>query len=215
MRTKLILPVLVALASTAASAGDPALSSQLQSLQDRWAEANYRLVDKEKLAAFEALAADADSLVADHPSDAQALVWRGIIQSTWAGAKGGLSALSLAKQAKVSLEQAMSIDPDVLDGSAWTSLGSLYDQVPGWPIGFGSDKKARKFLLKGLELNPDGIDSNYFYALYLADDGEWSEAVSYLNRARQAPRRPGRSTADAGRQMEISEKLSEYQAHMR
>lgn len=215
MKTKTFQIALLALASSAACAGDPALSSQLQSLQDRWAQANYKLTEKEQMIAFEQLASDADALIASDPSDAQALVWRGIIKSTWAGAKGGLSALSLVKQAKVSLEQAMEIDADVLNGSAWTSLGSLYDQVPGWPIGFGSDKKARKFLLKGLELNPDGIDSNYFYALYLADDGEWNEAVDYLQRARQAPLRPGRLTADAGRKMEITEKLSEFQGHVR
>ena len=204
---------LCALFSSTAFAGDPELSGPLQAIQDRWAEANYRLRDDARLAAFEALNQDVEALVASNPNDAQALVWQGIVQSTYAGAQGGLSALSLAKQAKASLEQAMALDPDVLDGSAWTSLGTLYAQVPGWPIGFGNDKKAREFLSKGLELNPEGIDSNYFYAIYLADDGEWEEAAQYLERAQSAPSRPGRESADAGRQMVISTKLAEVKRH--
>ena len=35
------------------------------------------------------------------------------------------------------LEQALAIDATALEGSAFTTLGSLYYQVPGWPIGFG------------------------------------------------------------------------------
>ena len=207
---------LCALFSSTAFAGDPELSGPLQAIQDRWAEANYRLRDDARLAAFEALNQDVEALVASNPNDAQALVWQGIVQSTYAGAQGGLSALSLAKQAVRTFAKkrhAMALDPDVLDGSAWTSLGTLYAQVPGWPIGFGNDKKAREFLSKGLELNPEGIDSNYFYAIYLADDGEWEEAAQYLERAQSAPSRPGRESADAGRQMEISTKLAEVKRH--
>jgi hypothetical protein len=59
----------------------------------------------------------------------------------------------------------MAIDPRALQGSAYTSLGSLYYQVPGWPIGFGDDKRAEAMLLKALEINPDGIDPNYFYGI--------------------------------------------------
>jgi hypothetical protein len=70
------------------------------------------------------------------------LIWEGIINSSWAGAIGGLGALGKVKAAKASLEQAMKLDPNALQGSAYTSLGTLYDQVPGWPIGFGDADKA-------------------------------------------------------------------------
>ena len=52
-----------------------------------------------------------------------------------------------------------------------TSLGTLYYKVPGWPIGFGSDKKAREYLAKALDLNPTGIDPNYFMGEFLFDAG--------------------------------------------
>ena len=55
---------------------------------------------------------------------------------------------------------ALAIDPKALAGSAYTSLGSLYYQVPGWPIGFGDDKKAREMLeAAGYEVTdqPDGV----------------------------------------------------------
>ncbi len=58
-------------------------------------------------------------------------IWYGIIVASYAGAKGGLGALSLAKDAKQALEHALAIDPKALAGSAYTSLGSLYYQVPG------------------------------------------------------------------------------------
>lgn len=52
------------------------------------------------------------------------------------------------KEAKVLLEQVIEKAPETLDGSAYTSLGSLYYQVPGWPIGFGDDDKAEKCCIK-------------------------------------------------------------------
>ena len=42
---------LCALFSSTAFAGDPELSGPLQAIQDRWAEANYRLRDDDRLAA--------------------------------------------------------------------------------------------------------------------------------------------------------------------
>ena len=39
------------------------------------------------------------------------------------------------KEAKARLEIAIQAGSAALDGSAYTSLGSLYYQVPGWPVG--------------------------------------------------------------------------------
>ena len=123
--------------------------------------------------------------------------------SSFAGAKGGLGALGLAKKARASLEAALEIDPDALEGSAYTSLGTLYHKVPGFPLGFGSDKKARRFLLQALEIDPNGIDPNYFYGEFLLDEKQFAEARKYLERALAASPRPGRPIADQGRRREI------------
>ncbi len=184
------------------------VASELQHLQTRWAEVNYELEGKSRLDAFEQLAADADRAVAGNPGSAELYIWRGIIRSTWAGARGGLGALGLVKDAKTDLERALEIDPEALQGSAYTSLGSLYYQVPGWPIGFGDDDKAEELLKKALDVNPDGIDSNYFYGSYLIEAKRYDQARTYLLKAQNAAPRPGRALADSGRQEEIAAALA-------
>jgi tetratricopeptide (TPR) repeat protein len=111
------------------------------------------------------------------------------------------------KNAKKIFEKALEINPAALDGSAYTSLGSLYYQVPGWPISFGDDKKAAEYLKKGLSINPDGIDPNYFYADYLFRSGDYSGAEKSLRKALQAPARNSRKVADDGRRKEINQLL--------
>jgi Tfp pilus assembly protein PilF len=106
-------------------------------------------------------------------------------------------------------EAAIKIKPDVLDGSAYNSLGVLYYKVPGWPVGFGSDKKAQELLQKALAVNPRGIDPNFFYGEFLVEQGKPREALTYLERALQAPARPGRDIADAGRREEARRLLEE------
>lgn len=176
-------------------------------LQARWAVANYQLADKAQLEAFVNLESDAERFIAAYPEDVEGWIWSGIIKSTYAGAKGGLGALGLAKAARKDLERALEIDARAMNGSAYTSLGTLYFNVPGWPVGFGSDKKAEQMLRKGLEINPDGIDSNYFYAEFLRDQGKLEEARTFYTKAKGAAPRPGRPVADQGRQQEIAAAL--------
>lgn len=184
-------------------------AADIAPLQQRWAETQYQLPEKDKPAAFEALAAEAEQLSQSEPNSAPALIWHGIILSSWAGAEGGLGALSKVKQAKAELEKALAIDPEALNGSAYTSLGALYYQVPGWPIGFGDDDQAEALLKHALELNPDGIDSNFFWADYLLDQKRYAEAKAALLKAQAATPRPDRPLADQGRQAEIRERLTQ------
>ena len=178
------------------------MQAELAQIQQRWAQIQYQLPDDDKEKAFEALAKEAETFVADYPGRAEPLIWQGIVLSTYAGAKGGLGALGLVKEARASLEAALKIAPEALDGSAYTSLGSLYYQVPGWPLGFGDDEMARKYLQKSLAINPDGIDANYFFGDFLAEQDEPQRARVYLEKVLAAPPRPGREVADAGRRAE-------------
>jgi tetratricopeptide (TPR) repeat protein len=114
----------------------------------------------------------------------------------------------LAKKAKSDFERSLELDAVAMQGSANTSLGTLYAGVPGWPLSFGDPEKAEQFLLQGLALNPEGIDSNYFYAQYLRDHDRPEEAQKYYDTALLAPPRPGRSIADSGRQAEIRAALA-------
>jgi tetratricopeptide (TPR) repeat protein len=160
----------VSLLMSSASFATASLASDLKAVQDSWATVNYELQDKAKVAGFEALVKESEALVNHYPNNAESHIWHGIVQSSYAGAKGGLGALGLAEAAKAELEQAISIDEKALQGSALTSLGTLYAKVPGWPIGFGSDKKAQALFKKSLEINPEGLDINYFYAEFLYDE---------------------------------------------
>ncbi|OZG71030.1 hypothetical protein BTA51_23280 [Hahella sp. CCB-MM4] len=175
----------------------------VKSLYMDWAHIRYELPSDQQKKGYEELKNRADQVADSHPDNATAWIWRGIIASTYAGAKGGLSALSLVKEARSSLEHALEIDASAFNGAAYTSLGALYYQVPGWPISFGDDDKARDLLQKGLELNPQGIDANFFYGDFLADQGDDKMAREYLNKALNAAPRPDRPVADAGRREEI------------
>ncbi|MGB5518937.1 MAG: tetratricopeptide repeat protein [Gammaproteobacteria bacterium] len=177
-------------------------------LQSRWADVNYTLEGDAQKDAFAILVEEADKVTSAYPDAAEAWIWNGIIKSSYAGAKGGLGALGLVKDSRKSLEKALSIDPDAMQGSAYTSLGTLYFKVPGWPIAFGDDGKAEELLKQALKINPDGIDSNYFYGEFLMEDGKYEEASDYLLKARQAPPRPNRPLADKGRQQEINDLLA-------
>ncbi|VXB36436.1 tetratricopeptide repeat protein [Pseudomonas sp. 8O] len=183
--------------------------AQLQQLQTRWAEINYETPQKQREAAFAKLVTQADAALASEPRAPELLIWRGIILSTQAGAKGGLGALGLVKQAKASLEQALAIDPKALAGSAYTSLGSLYYQVPGWPIGFGDDEQAENMLKQALAINPDGLDPNYFYGDFLQRQKRYEQARAALEKALAARDRPGRELADQGRRAEATALLQQ------
>jgi len=185
----------------------------LELLQTRWAQINYQTPAAEREKAFASLSAEAATMVRNDPA-AELMIWRGIILSTYAGAKGGLGALDLVKQAKASLEESIKLDPAALDGSAYTSLGALYYQVPGWPIGFGDDEQAEVLLKKALTLNPDGIDPNYFYGDYLFSEKRYAEAEVVLEKALKAPDRPGRESADAGRRAEVKALLIKVQSKL-
>jgi len=182
---------------------DAADQQRLSGIQQRWAQIQYQMPADQRTGAFEQLAAQASAFTQERQSVAEAWIWSGIVTSSWAGAQGGLGALSKVKQAKAELEKALAIDPQALQGSAYTSLGALYDRVPGWPIGFGDADKAEALLKQALQLNPNGIDSLYFWGDHLYRQKRYTEARAALQKALQAPPRPGRATADAGRRQEI------------
>ena len=183
------------------------VNDSVAELQHGWAKAYYQAPDKQKEAAFKDLAAKAHELTAASPGRVEPMVWEAIILSSYAKFAGGLSALDKAKTARDLLVRAEKADVQALDGSIYTSLGSLYYKVPGWPIGFGDKKKAREYLEKAVKLNPEGIDPNYFYGDFLAEQGEYAKAKEYMQKALSAPPRPGREDADQGRRAEVQQQL--------
>lgn len=191
------------------------LDKSLRVLQHEWARIKYDVKEeKQQETQIKALATKAATISANYSAYAEPKIWQAIILSTQAGISGGLGAIGLAKDAKALLEQAQKINPEALDGSIYTSLGSLYYKVPGWPIGFGDNDKALAYLEQARALNPNGIDPNYFYGDYLIERGKYAEAIPVLEHALKAPARAGREDADAGRRAEIREAIQQAKSHL-
>jgi tetratricopeptide (TPR) repeat protein len=184
-------------------------------LKKTWEQLKYKTPLNEQEKGFELLLAQSEKVTAQYPDKAEPLVWQGIIEGTFAGVRNGirgqLAALSLVKDAKQHFEQAIKIDPNGSDGSAFTSLGSLYYQVPPWPIAYGDNEIAREMLSRGLVLNPDGIDANYFYGEFLFKRGQLNKATEVLKRGLLASPREGREVADEGRKKEINDLLKKIE----
>jgi tetratricopeptide (TPR) repeat protein len=206
---RLFACVLLGALSQSVWALDAADQQRLDSIQQRWAQIQYQIPEKQRPAAFEQLAAQTSHFTAERPDVAEAWIWQAIVTSSWAGAEGGLGALAKAKQAKADLEKSLTLDPKALQGSAYTSLAALYDRVPGWPIGFGDSDKAELLLKQALQLNPDGIDTLYFWGDHLYRQKRYAEARAALQKALQAAPRPGRESADAGRRKEVAALLAD------
>lgn len=201
-----LLTALLFLVAGIAQAAPP--EELVRPIQDQWAEIKYRQPEKLQAEGYKKLAAQARKLVEANPGVAELLIWEGIVLSSEAGARGGLGALGLAKEARERLDQALKLNDKALGGSAYTSLATLYAKVPGWPIGFGDKDVAAAYFKKSLAINPDGIDPNFFYGEYLAEREMTREARKHLEAALKAPPRPGRELADSGRRQEIQTLLA-------
>lgn len=183
------------------------MMEQVVSIQKQWAVIKYQTDDALRSDEYEKLITEADALIQSNPDAAEPLIWSAIIYSSYAGAVGGIKsvtkALPAVKQARDLLLKAEAIDASALSGSALTSLGALYYQVPGWPMGFGSKKKARQYLEKAVQMNENGLDANYFYGDFLVERKEYTKAVEVLERALASPVLDQRPVADKGRRDEI------------
>lgn len=196
------------------SFADEKLDADIAVIQHDWAKANYKMEKDAQEAAFKTLTEQAHQLSEKHQNAPEALIWEGIANAGYAKAKGGLGALKFAEKARDLLLAAEKANPQALQGSAYTSLGSLFYKVPSWPIGFGDKKKAQAYLEKALGFNPTGIDPNFFYADFLKERGEYAKAVEYYKKALAAPARPGREDADVGRRAEAEAGLKEAQSKL-
>ena len=200
--------LLLALAALPLAATADAVDTSVLDIQHQWAHITYQLPKEKQEAAFAQLDAEAAALAKQYPDRAEPKLWQAIVLSTEAGVRGGFGALSLVDQARDLLLAAEKIDPAAMNGSIYTTLGSLYYQVPGWPLSFGSNSKAQALLLKALKLNPDGIDPNYFYGDFLYHNGQKQEALVALNKALIAPPRPDQPLADQGRRKQIQDLIA-------
>lgn len=181
----------------------------VKSVNDGWAHIVYEMRGSStQTKALDALAKQAAVIVARNPGKAEPLLWQGIVTSEQANRANFLHKLGLATKARDIIARAYAINPRAANGGAAMSLGVLYFKVPGSPIGFGDDDKARKLLKEALALDPGGLDANYFYGDFLLDQGDAKGARSFLQKALRAPHDTARPVWDAGRRREVQALLA-------
>jgi len=197
----LFLPVAALLLMPLAWAGD-SVDHDVHALQLEWARIKYQLPEDQQEKAFAALAGRAHALSTANAAKAEPKIWEAIIKSTYAGAKGGLGALSLMKEARDLMLEAEKINPTALNGSIYTSLGSFYYMTPGWPLGFGDDDQAREYLEKALSIAPDDMDSNFFMGDFWMEKHKYKKAIPYLQKVVDLPAVEDRPVYSEGRKAE-------------
>lgn len=205
MRTLSFLPMplsrsLIAAAIGAAIALSPltatAFEGELFSLKNRWEHTVTDMPTNERESTLKALAGEVEQLAEQHDDEADVLVWQGIILASYARERGGLGALGTAGDARDALEKAIKIDPKGLNGSAYVTLGALYDRAPGRPLSFGNSETAERMFQRALEIRPDGIDVNYYYAAFLKEEGNEQTAREHAQRAVNGTARENRQVSD-------------------
>jgi len=197
------------LAFSVQAADGGGFDADMDVLANAWAHVNYEIKDPHAEAAeAEKFTARAADLAKRNPDRAEPLAWQALFILCDADARHDLRSLELARTAKHLLERAVRIDPNALGpGVIYANLGSLYAQLPGFPLSFGDAGKARRYLQQAVAASPDGLDSNYFYGDFLYRQGESAKAIQTLQKALAAPRRPGRWLADGGRRWEVGQLL--------
>ncbi|QJQ95229.1 MULTISPECIES: hypothetical protein [Halomonadaceae] len=168
----------------------------LSSLKERWEHIVTEMPSSQRRSALESLSGEASSLAGAHSSEADAWLWKGIVLASHAQERGGMGALGLARDARDALERAIRLDPRGDNGSAYVTLGALYDRVPGRPLGFGNSNTAEQMFRQALEIRPGGIDVNYYYAVFLEDEGRTGEARKHASRAVEGLAREQRERSD-------------------
>ena len=207
MTPRLKVPLLLSLVLALAT---PALAqprADFEDLAKAWAHVNYEIKDpRAEAAAARDLAAQAEALARKNPGRAEPLAWQALAILCEADARHNFSSLQLVGHARALLEKAAAIDANAIGaGVIYANLGSLYAQLPGFPVSFGDTHKARVYLDKAVAASPNGLDANYFYGDLLYRENQASQAIQMLQRALDAPSRPGHSLADRGRKWEAGQ----------
>ena len=210
------LALAFAMNSPALWAADPSpMVVEIRHIDNEWARISYQMTSAdEQEKQMKVLAAKAAALAVRYPDRAEPLIWQGIVISSEAKYAGGLGALGLAKDARDLFEKAGRIDYRAVEGAVPTSLGALYYKVPGFPLSFGDNSRARQYLEDGLRISPNGLDANYFYGDFLFEVGEYPKAVAVLKHALTTPPDTERSVWDAGRRAEIRALLTQVEAKL-
>ena len=172
------------------------LNDSLQHIESEWASIYYSMPKQKRGPEYCRLLDKTINLSRQHPNNAEPIIWEAIVKATNADHQDAVSALKAIHEARDLLLKAIQINPQAMSGSAYVTLGTLFYMAPKWPIGFGDETTAEKMLQTALKINPNGIDSNYFYGDFLLANNRLNEAEKYFKRAIAVPARAEQIYAD-------------------
>lgn len=166
------------------------LKDSLKSIELEWAKIYYEQPKQKQQAGYAVLLDKLEALIKDHPNDADVIYWQGLIKASNAAHQNPVEALKAIHEVRDLLNKVITMNPKVMNGAAYIVLGTLYDKAPHWPIAFGDDAIAKKMLETALQINPNGVASNYFYGEFLLDHDEQQSAENYFKKVLSVPVRP-------------------------
>ncbi|WP_341326269.1 hypothetical protein [Methylotuvimicrobium sp. KM2] len=169
----------------------------VQAIEAEWASIYFSTEIRDKENAYTRLLNKTTEFAKQTHESPELMFWQATIIASRAEHQNPIDALAAIHKAQDLLIKTIKIKPDTLDGSALITLGSLYHQAPGWPIAFGDDKKAEQYLKEGLQINPRGIESNFYYGQYLLNKDQPEEAIEYFKTALNGPIRKEQEFADS------------------
>jgi tetratricopeptide (TPR) repeat protein len=208
----LVIAALNVLAAQVAFTEDVPFADELLSIQHAFDAASFSGLGKaERKKAFQELVEHAASFSEGYPDKVEAVAWNGIVLSSYAGEVSAMGAMKYAKAARTALHDAEAMAADALDGGIYASLGALYSKVPGGFVGFGDDELAADYFQKALTVDPNNIDSNYFFGEFLIDQGRYQQAVNVLQTALAAPAVTARPLFDSARRATTKALLAQAQ----
>lgn len=183
------------------------LHDALNGIESEWATIHYGLPKAKQQIAFPALLDKIKPLAEQYPNDAGVIYWQALVKASYAKYQNPVAALQSVHEVRDLLTKAIAINPQVMNGAAYIVLGTLYDKVPSWPIGFGDDNTAKSLLETALKINPNGIVSNYFYGQFLLTHDDEQAAERYFNKALAAPVRAEQIYADSQMRHNVEREL--------
>ena len=183
----------------------------MQRIESEWAVIYYNTPKQKQEPSYRRLLDKTANLSRQHPKNAELMILEAMVKASNADHQDAVSALEAIHEARDLLLKAIEINPKAMKGSAYVILGTLYYMAPMWPIGFGDDAAAQKMLETALQINPDGIDSNYFYGDFLLTHNKLDEAETYFKRAISVPTRPEQLHADIQLKEEATRALKNTQ----
>jgi hypothetical protein len=180
--------------AAAATAAADSLDDELEALVGDYDTVRFDTSnDEARSKALTTLIQRAASLAKQHPSRGEPLAWKGIVEADLSARE---RSLGQAKNARKTLEASLAILPNSSAPDAYSTLGAMYANMPGFPLAFGDKKKARVHFQQCLTLDAKHVGCNINYASLLLKQEDFAGAIKHANAGIAGLPRPGRDKAD-------------------